>query len=371
VAHQAPLEDMALMPIHKYDVCREFWSGRRVLITGHTGFKGGWLVMWLEELGARVSGLGLEPDQPVSLFDSVGLATSCSHRLGDVRSLDVVRDAISLENPEIVFHLAAQALVRRSYREPVETLATNVMGTANVLEACRRCADVRAVLVVTSDKVYENRERLGPYVESEQLGGHDLYSVSKVCAEFVTMGYGRAFPRGRVRRYGVGTARAGNVIGGGDWAEDRIVPDLARAFASGATATIRSPAAVRPWQHVIDIARGYLMFGRALLESPDTCPNSLNFGPSEPPITVGELADRFAKFWGGDPHWQSHSDDAHPYEATLLAIDSTRATDFLGWRTRIPVDRGLRMAADWYRAHAEGADAKTLRSLSLNQIAES
>lgn len=327
--------------------------------------------MWLHWLGAHVSGLSLRPDQPVSLFDSVGLASCCTHRLGDVRSLDVVRDVIDREDPEIVFHLAAQALVRRSYCEPIETLSTNIMGTVNVLEACRLRAGVRAVLVVTSDKVYENREHLSPYVESEQLGGHDIYSVSKSCTEFVAMGYGRAFPRGHARGYSVGTARAGNVFGGGDWAEGRIVPDLVRAFASGATATIRAPAAVRPWQHVIDVARGYLMFGRALLESPDTCPNSLNFGPSEASLTVSELAGRFAKFWGGGHIGESHSEASSPHEATLLAIDSTRAMDFLGWRTAIPVDRGLQMAADWYRAYAEGVDTRKLRSLSLAQIAKS
>lgn len=349
----------------------EFWRGRRVLVTGHTGFKGGWLTMWLTQLGAHVSGFALLPDRSPNFFEAIKLEHLCDHRLGDIRNIDDLVAAFHAARPEIVFHLAAQALVRQSYRDPLTTIATNVMGTAHVIEACRQSASVRAVVVVTSDKVYENPESSLPHHEDDPLGGHDIYAASKACADIIAQSYSRAHltATGAIPIF-LATARAGNVIGGGDWAEDRLIPDLARAFAAGNAAAVRAPTAIRPWQHVLDVVRGYLMIARALIEQGLLCPRTVNLGPDQTVATVGEIAEGFACEWGNGQTWCNEPEAGAPYEAKYLALDATLALRALGWQTRLTLARSLAMTATWYRLHAAGEGPSGLRKLSLAQIAE-
>ena len=326
------------------------YAGRRVLVTGHTGFKGSWLCRWLERLGASVAGYSLPP--PSSPSHHALLSPSYRQWSADVRDLPALDAAFADFRPEIVFHLAAQALVRQSYREPVETFAVNAVGTTNVLEACRHSDSVRAVVVVTTDKCYRNREWPWSYRENDELGGHDPYSASKACAELVVASYRDSFLRER----GVlaATARAGNVIGGGDWAEDRLLPDLVRAAVSGRPLRIRNPQATRPWQHVLEPLAGYLLLGQRLLEGQGEFADAWNFGPdAEANLTVAEMVARVA------PHWPAlrceAPDEAErgPHEAGLLMLDSAKARKLLGWRGRWRVDEALARTAAWYRAHHE------------------
>jgi CDP-glucose 4,6-dehydratase len=305
---------------------REFWRGRRVFVTGHTGFKGSWLATWLASLGAHVTGYAL-PDR-------------------DVRDADALRGALFESDAEIVFHLAAQSLVRESYADPVGTYATNVMGTVHLLESVRAAKRVRAVVVVTSDKCYENREWLWPYREGEPLGGHDPYSSSKACQELVAAAYRRSFGGAPIA-----TARAGNVIGGGDSAKDRLVPDLMRAFVRGESAAIRNPAAVRPWQHVLEPLHGYLMLAEALCGG-DGFADAWNFGPYEHDVRpVGAIADALAARWGGAARWEQDP-AAHPHEAMMLKLDSARARALLGWTPRLSLDTALDWIVEWHQ-HAD------------------
>ena len=291
-----------------------FWHDRRVLVTGHTGFKGAWLSLWLSRLGARVTGLALAPETSPSLFTLAGLAERVDSRLGDIRSRAIVDAVVAESRPEVVFHLAAQALVRRSYADPVATYETNVMGTAHVLEAARRADGLRAVVVVTSDKCYENREWWWPYREDDALGGYDPYSSSKGCAELVTAAWRRSYFGGPASPAGVASARAGNVIGGGDWAEDRLVPDCMRAFGTSTPVVIRRPAAVRPWQHVLEPLAGYLLLAERLAEGPGFA-EAWNFGPSvDDARPVSWVVDRLVRFWGGDARW-AHDGSEQPHEA--------------------------------------------------------
>lgn len=339
-----------------------FWAGKRVLLTGHTGFKGSWLALWLAEMGADVTGLALEPDQSPSMFVEAGVEKSIRSIIGDIRDPHVVQEAVRAARPEIVLHLAAQALVRQSYREPAETYATNVMGTVHVLDAVRRAGDVRVAVVVTSDKCYENREWVWPYRETEAMGGHDPYSNSKGCAELVASAFRRSFLA--AMGTATGSARAGNVIGGGDWSADRLVPDLIRGFASGRTVGIRNPGAVRPWQHVLEPLAGYLTLAERLYAD-SSLAEGWNFGPSdEGAIPVREIADLLVAAWGGGARWAAESEGG-PHEANLLRLDASKARSQLGWQPRLSVADALGWTVEWHKAHLAG---QPVRNISLAQI---
>ena len=340
-----------------------FWAGKRVLVTGHTGFKGAWLALWLRQLGARVSGFALEPDTRPNLFALAGLTETLEHAIGDLRDPDAVDKAVGQARPDIIFHLAAQALVRRSYAQPIATFATNVMGTAHLLEASRKSATVKAIVVVTSDKCYENRELARPFVEGDPLGGHDPYSGSKACAEIVTAAYRDSFLA--ERRLAVASARAGNVIGGGDWADDRLLPDCIRAFELGRKALIRNPRAVRPWQHVLEPLAGYLLLAEHLHRGDARCASAFNFGPPEEDARpVSWLAGESARLWGDGATW-AVDDRSHPHEAQMLSLDASKARKLLAWRPRLTLEEGLAWTVSWYRAVARGAMA---RQETLEQI---
>ncbi|MBV8684704.1 MAG: CDP-glucose 4,6-dehydratase [Caulobacteraceae bacterium] len=345
-----------------------FWRGRRVLVTGHTGFKGSWLSLQLADLGAEVTGFSLPPPTEPSLFVAARVAKHVRHIDGDVRDSDAVRAAVASARPEIVLHLAAQSLVRTSYEEPDATFATNVMGTVNVLEGARRSDGLRAIVVVTSDKCYENRETGRAYVEDDPMGGHDPYSASKGCAELVVSAYRRSFfgPADHARHgVALASARAGNVIGGGDWAKDRLVPDLMRDFAAGRRTRIRFPEAVRPWQHVLEPLSGYLELARRLCEGEVSVAECWNFGPAASDAQpVRRLADRLAELWGEGAGWDA-TGEPQPHEAGHLSLDCTKAEERLGWRPTWNLDEGLAQTLAWYQAYYRGADAY---NLTVNQI---
>ncbi len=327
---------------------------RRVLITGHTGFKGSWLSIWLHALGARVSGYALAPPTTPNMFDAANVAGCVIDHRGDIRDATAIRKVVEEFDPEIVFHLAAQAIVGDGYREPVETYAVNVVGTAAVLDACRHAPSLRAVVVVTSDKCYENKDWLWGYRENDRLGGYDPYSSSKACAELVTDAFRRSYLQDGAFSVGVATARAGNVIGGGDWAQNRLVPDLARAAATGRAAVIRNPRAVRPWQHVLEPLAGYISLAEHLLTDPKEHSGSWNFGPSPKSMqSVEVVANELGAIWEGRLNW-SIDDRAHPYEAARLLLDSSKAASMLCWRRRLTLRDAIRYAAGWYDAHWRG-----------------
>jgi CDP-glucose 4,6-dehydratase len=337
------------------------FEGRRVLVTGHTGFKGSWLCEWLLMLGADVFGFALEPPTEPSLFEDLGLAGRIArHRIGDVRDLESLRTAVSEARPEVVFHLAAQPLVRLSYREPVATYATNVMGTVNLLEAVRSSDDVRAVVNVTSDKCYENGETGQAYRESDPLGGWDPYSSSKGCAELVTAAYRRSF-FGEESPVRIASARAGNVIGGGDWAEDRIVPDCIRALVAGESIVVRNPDSVRPWQHVLEPLSGYLTLADRLLAGDVEMDGAWNFGPAEQDtVRVRDVVEAIVEAWGSGS-WATVADGTRaPHEAGLLALDTTKARERLSWRARYDVSSAVRRTAEWYASRYAGVDPAEL-----------
>ncbi|SEB02867.1 CDP-glucose 4,6-dehydratase [Paraburkholderia sartisoli] len=346
----------------------EFWNGRRVLVTGHTGFKGSWLCLWLQRLGAEITGFALDaPTQP-SLFQEADVAAGLTHITGDVRDAAAVRDAMQRAQPEVVFHLAAQSLVRQSYLDPIETYATNVMGTVHVLDAVRHVNSVRAVINVTSDKCYENREIACGYVESDALGGRDPYSNSKGCAELVTSAYRQSFfeSKGAQQQVALASARAGNVIGGGDWAADRLVPDLLRAFDRGVPAIVRRPRSVRPWQHVLEPLAGYLALAEGLHEHGARYVGGWNFGPLASDMRrVDEIAASLVSALGEGASFVVQEDENTPHEAGLLMLDASKARRELGWDTLLGLDEALNWIAGWHRAQRSGTYA---RSITLDQI---
>jgi CDP-glucose 4,6-dehydratase len=339
------------------------WRGRRVLITGHTGFKGSWLSLWLHRLGAEVTGFALPPPTDPSLFEQARVAELVRHVAGDVRDLATVEQVIQETRPDVVFHLAAQPLVRYSYDEPVETYATNVMGTVHVLDACRRAASVQAVVCVTSDKCYENREWDRAYRENDAMGGHDPYSSSKGAAEIVVSAYRRSYFQDGAR---VASARAGNVIGGGDWAQDRLVPDIIRALIAGQPPLIRSPQSVRPWQHVLDALGGYLLLAEKLLEGGDLYSSGWNFGPAETDTRpVAYVADQLLSAWGAKG-WDSPAEPQR-HEAVQLRLDSAKARAELGWLPVLSLDEALAQTAEWHKQVHGGADP---REVTLREIGD-
>jgi CDP-glucose 4,6-dehydratase len=339
-------------------VDRSFWDGSRVLVTGHTGFKGSWLALWLESLGARVTGFSRSVPSSPSLYELARVGEGVERIEGDVRDAGAVAEAVRSCEPEVVLHLAAQPIVRRSYREPAETFAANVTGTVNVLDALRAAGDsVRAIVVVTSDKCYDNRGLDRGYREDEPLGGSDPYSASKACQELVAHAYRRSF------EMPVATARAGNVIGGGDFAEDRLVPDVLRAALAGAPVTVRNPAATRPWQHVLEPLSGYLALAQRVASG--DYPPALNFGPrGDDERPVGWIVQRLADLWPDGIEQTPSHEEAPPPEANVLMLDSSLAASELGWAPAWDLGRGLEAVVDWFVAYRDGAD---VRQVTLDQ----
>ena len=342
-------------------VSPDFWRGRRVLITGHTGFKGSWLALWLHELGAVVTGLALPPEQP-SLFEQARIAGLVDHVECDIRDPQAVDAAVARAQPEVVFHLAAQAIVGLSYEQPRETFAVNVQGTANVLDACRRVPGLRAIVCVTSDKCYENREWVWPYRENDPMGGHDPYSASKGAAELVIASYRRSFFQTGAL---VASVRAGNVIGGGDWAANRLIPDIVRAQLAGNPVEIRSPDSVRPWQHVLEALGGYLIIAAKLVQNDASVADGWNFGPSDDDNRpVSWIVERMLAAWGSGT-WSRDSAPQH-HEANLLRLDCSKARKQLGWRPVWKLDTALDRIVEWHRAVADGQDAREVSMTQLN-----
>lgn len=340
------------------------WHGRRVFVTGHTGFKGSWLALWLHQLGAEVTGFALPPPTDPSLFAAARLPELITHIEGDVRDLAAVTTAMRAARPEVVFHLAAQPLVRLSYEQPVETYAVNLMGTVHVLEAARQIGGVGATICITTDKCYENREWVWPYRETDPMGGHDPYSSSKGCAELAISAYRRSFFGGD--NMGLASVRAGNVIGGGDWAADRLIPDLVRAFEAGVAPEIRSPNAVRPWQHVLEALGGYLMIAERLLAGERAFADAWNFGPSdEDARPVSWIVDQMQRAWGDDAAAALPFTGSVPHEAGLLRLDCSKARAMLGWAPALRLDMAIDWIVDWHRRVGAGADA---RAVTVEQI---
>lgn len=346
------------------------WVGRRVFLTGHTGFKGGWLALWLAGRGAKIRGYALDPVGEPNFFGVAAVAEAVEDVRGDIRDAASVAGTMREFAPEVVFHLAAQPLVRHSYADPLGTYATNVMGTAHLLEAVRKTPSVRAVVCVTTDKCYENREWLWPYRESDALGGYDPYSSSKACAEMVAAAYRSSFfpaERFAEHRVGIATARAGNVIGGGDWAEDRLIPDLIRGFQAGRPVAIRNPKAIRPWQHVLESLHGYLLLAEQLLAGRAQFASAFNFGPGdEDAWAVQRIATKLAGMWGDGASWVCDGGE-HVHEANFLRLDASKARAELGWRPRLRTETALEWTMAWYRAWRDGAK---MRRRTEEQIAE-
>lgn len=340
----------------------DFWRGKRVLLTGHTGFKGTWMALWLESLGAQVSGFGLVPETEPSLFALLSPWEGIRSTIGDVRDGAAIKREVAEADPQIVIHMAAQALVLRSYREPVDTVATNVMGTVNLMEALREAKNLEVALIITSDKVYQNTDDGDAFVEDAPLGGDDPYSASKGCQEIITHAWAKSYYVDS--DVVIATARAGNVIGGGDFSEDRLITDIYRALAAGEKLTLRSPDATRPWQHVLDLNAGYLMYVEHLATKYKDTPLSMNFGPPPgPSSTVGAITQMMMAALG-----QDMDPDIQPSklkEKTLLSVDAKLAREVLGWNAKLDVEDTVRITADWYGAFLNGADAKeiTMRQL--------
>ncbi len=344
----------------------QFWRGRRVFLTGHTGFKGCWLSLWLRSLGAQVHGYALEPPTSPNLFDEARVSEDLVDGRGDIRDLRQLSSALAQAQPEIVIHMAAQSLVRYSYDHPVSTYETNVLGTVNLLEAVRRTPGIRAVVNVTTDKCYENQEWLWGYRENEPLGGYDPYSSSKGCAELVTSAWRRSY----LHRQNIwlASARAGNVIGGGDWALDRIVPDIFRAIRESRPARIRNPDAMRPWQHVLEPLGGYLVLAQNLFrENGADYACAWNFGPSDEDVKpVRWIADRIVKTWGGTASWD-HEQIEKPHEAQYLKLDISKARSLLGWQPSWNLEAALQRIVEWNRDWFAGMPA---REICLRQITQ-
>lgn len=345
----------------------EFWRGKKVFLTGHTGFKGGWLSLLLKQLGAEVHGFALAPENANGIFGAAVVANDVYHTIGDIRDCRRLVTAVREVSPDIVFHLAAQALVRPSYSDPVATYATNVMGTVHLLEAVRNVGSVRAVLIVTSDKCYENLNWPWGYRETDMLGGYDPYSNSKGCAELVVSAYRRSFFQDS--HAAIGSARAGNVIGGGDWSIDRLVPDAIRAFAAKVPLVIRNPDAVRPWQHVLDPLIGYMALVENLANKGSAFAEAWNFGPTAASeVSVKTVVRGLTEQWGETATWHHDASDRHPHEAAYLKLDCSKTHLKLGWRPLISFDEALKLTVDWYQALQKGLDMRRVSHAQIESV---
>lgn len=343
---------------------QHFWQGKRVYLTGHTGFKGSWLALWLHSLGATVKGYALTPPTQPSLFDQARVAEKIESEMGDIRHLAQLTTSMVAFNPDILIHMAAQPLVRLSYQEPIETYETNVIGTAKVLEAARNCANLKAIISVTTDKCYENREWVWGYREDEPMGGHDPYSSSKGCAELVTSAYRRSFMQ--AQGVGLASVRAGNVIGGGDWASDRLIPDILRAFERHQAVVIRNPMATRPWQHVLEPLSGYLVLAQKLYQEPLAYAEGWNFGPyDEDAKPVEWILNQMVSHWKGSSWVLDQT--AHPHEAGYLKLDISKAKARLVWQPTWRLDKTLAKIIEWHQAWLA---KKNMQAVCLNEINE-
>ena len=341
----------------------QFWSGKRVFLTGHTGFKGSWLSLWLQHMGAEVTGYALAPPTKPNMYEMAKVDEGMDSVIGDVRDKEKLVSSLLRVEPEIVIHMAAQPLVRRSYIDPVETYSTNVMGTVHLLEAVRGCRSVRSVVNVTTDKCYENKEWIWPYRENEALGGYDPYSSSKSCSEMITAAYRSSYFNAsnfKDHQVAVATARAGNVIGGGDWAEDRLVPDILRSFSQGEPVSIRNPLSTRPWQHVLESLRGYLILSEHLFNFGAEYAEAFNFGPREEDIkTVEWVVSKIAEKWGEDKTWIKDK-TKYTHEANLLMLDISKAANRLNWHPILSLDNGLQLTIEWNHNYNNSKDAKEI-----------
>jgi CDP-glucose 4,6-dehydratase len=349
---------------------RSFWQGRRVFVTGHTGFKGSWLSMWLYALGADATGYALDPPTQPNLFEQAKVGARIRSIRGDIRDFSRLKTAIAECRPRVIIHMAAQTVVRRSYEDPIENYSSNVMGTVHVLEAVRQLKLPCVVVNVTSDKCYANREWIWGYREDEPMGGRDPYSNSKGCAELVNAAYRESyFPPDSFEHHGVAlaSARAGNVIGGGDWTSDQLVPDLMKAFLAGQSCLIRNPLAIRPWQFVLEPLRGYLMLAERLAEHPTKYASGWNFGPAETDTQpVSSIATKLAQLWGDPASW-IHDTGVHPHEDRCLKLDISKAKAYLGWYPLLPLDEALDWIVEWYRAFRAGDDLRKLVQIQIEQ----
>lgn len=339
-----------------------FWHGKKVLITGHTGFKGSWLSLWLQKLNAVVTGYSLIPPTEPNLFTLTDAESGMTSIIGDIRHFSYLHDVLKKHRPEIIFHMAAQPLVRYSYQEPIETYATNVMGTLHLLEAARQTESVKAIVNITTDKCYENKEWYWGYRENDRLGGHDPYSNSKACSELVTSAYRHSYFQTQV---GLASARAGNVIGGGDWAVDRLIPDIMRALIKNEPIKLRNPQSTRPWQHVLEPLSGYLLLAERLYEQPSLFAEAWNFGPDERDIQpVRWIAEYLVQQWGDQAEWMHEQSDSL-HEAKILSLDCSKAKTQLKWQPRWNLELSLKNTVEWYQAYQM---KKNLRELTLEQI---
>jgi CDP-glucose 4,6-dehydratase len=349
---------------------RSYWKGRRVFLTGHTGFKGSWLSLWLDALGATITGYALDPPTQPNLFEQAEVADTVHSIRADIRDFPRLKSAIAECRPEVVIHMAAQSAVRRGYEDPIENYSSNVMGTVHVLEALRQLKQRCAVVNVTSDKCYENREWIWGYRENEPMGGRDPYSSSKGCAELVTTAFRESFfPAELVAQHGVAlaSARAGNAVGGGDWTGDQLIPDLMRAFLAGKPCLIRNPAAFRPWQFVLEPLRGYLILAERLTEDGPRYASGWNFGPADADAKpVSWIADELARSWGKQASWSQDTGE-HPKEAHALKLDASKAGIYLDWHPVLPLKQALGWIVEWYRAFQDGADLAGLTRKQIEQ----
>lgn len=347
---------------------RSFWRGKRVFLTGHTGFKGSWLSLWLDDMGAEVIGFSKDVPTKPSLFEVANVAARVKDLRGDIRDTCSVAAAMAEARPDIVIHMAAQSLVRPSYAEPAETISSNVLGTAHVLDAVRLTDSVRVAIVVTSDKCYDNREWVWGYRECDAMGGYDPYSASKGCAELVTAAYRNSYfntAHHQLHRVGLASVRAGNVIGGGDWAEDRLVPDILRAFEATRPVVIRNPHAIRPWQHVLEPISGYLELAEKLWEEGPPFAEGWNFGPdTEDAKPVSWVVEKMVSAWGSGASWKLDDTD-HPHEASWLKLDCSKANALLGWKPRWTLGQALERVVEWHRAWLADQD---MQKYSVSQI---
>ena len=348
---------MESLEISKGKVDSSFWKGKKVFLTGHTGFKGSWLSLWLQDMGALVKGYSLDVNSKPALFTQANVAAEMESEIGDIRNLGQLIESMVSFSPDILIHMAAQPLVRLSYQEPVDTYTTNVIGTVNVLEAARKCSNLKAIVSVTTDKCYENKEWEWGYRENEPMGGHDPYSSSKGCAELVTSAYRRSFFSSEGTA-SLASARAGNVIGGGDWAEDRLIPDILRAFEKSEPVVIRNPLSTRPWQHVLEPLSGYLVLAQELFLNGDVFAEGWNFGPKEEDCKpVSWILDKMVTYWGNNASWSLDKNN-NPHEAGFLKLDCSKASNRLKWNPKWNLQLTLKSIVDWHQLYSNGGDIK-------------